>query len=578
MTPVVPSAPSTVSDRWPRCHARLLSYARSPRARLLAPAQDDRRGFFVVRMLTWRSWYAPEPRPAGRECLCRCAGQRGPTARQPTGRRAIAAADPRPRACSPTRRAPCWRIILALLVLLPSLAHRAVLAKTQRSRWPPQQPPGRRPHWRHGPPGGHGRASVSGALLSASYTRSGPRSLGCCAVSAAGRPRAYQPCHHLLPRRRRPPVRRPGISGRSRPRPCSAWSDHPRAARPARVLAPAQRLLLSLRGWRRPPHARPGAWIGGHAYVPAARMTVTALGRPLPALPLVRPAPRAVRVPQEAGRLAELGLLPAALLAGATVSGCAARRPRASSWSPPTLLEAGWSGDLPAGSCQRHVPGRRDAHRACPRSMRPLRPAVRGRSWSTSRSASPAGSRRRGHESHRRPRCSPSPTVTHAPSASSPGHPRPTIAGINRHAFYSGLVGFSHGSPATPPRGGRHTASTPGDERRLGSRLAAAPPAARPAGARLDPGSSPISAGPGSGSPPRRQRPGIRAPAVDPRPPRSCVDRRTGRVEFIHPAASCTSYRPLWRHVRSPSRASLGRNVHAGRSVRAARRRRTARD
>lgn len=92
----------------------------------------------------------------------------------------------------------------------------------------------------------------------------------------------------------------------------------------------------------------PVLWIGGHAYVPAAQ---TANGVRMSAL---MPYTWFVRIPglsgfREATRLAELGLVPAALLAGA-----------AADWlrqhAPPVLavaliagfLEAGWAGNPPA--------------------------------------------------------------------------------------------------------------------------------------------------------------------------------------------------------------------------------------
>jgi hypothetical protein len=93
----------------------------------------------------------------------------------------------------------------------------------------------------------------------------------------------------------------------------------------------------------------PVLWAGGHAYIPAAQ---TLDGARVSA---VMPYTWFVRLPglsgfREAGRLAELGLLPAALLAGAAVH-------RLRQQAPPALalvlvagvLEAGWPGTLPDG-------------------------------------------------------------------------------------------------------------------------------------------------------------------------------------------------------------------------------------
>jgi hypothetical protein len=92
----------------------------------------------------------------------------------------------------------------------------------------------------------------------------------------------------------------------------------------------------------------PVLWVAGHSYVPAARaldgVRVSAL----------LPYTWFVQIPglsgfREAGRLAELGLLPAALLAGAAVAWLHARAwPALAVVAVAAVLEAGWTGSLPA--------------------------------------------------------------------------------------------------------------------------------------------------------------------------------------------------------------------------------------
>ena len=92
----------------------------------------------------------------------------------------------------------------------------------------------------------------------------------------------------------------------------------------------------------------PVLWLGGRAYVPAA---VTLHGVRVSA---VMPYTWFVQIPglsgfRESGRLAELGLLPAALLAGAAVDWLRKHAaPALIVVLAAGILEAGWSGNLPA--------------------------------------------------------------------------------------------------------------------------------------------------------------------------------------------------------------------------------------
>jgi hypothetical protein len=92
----------------------------------------------------------------------------------------------------------------------------------------------------------------------------------------------------------------------------------------------------------------PVLWLGGRAYVPAAQMLQGVR------VSAVMPYTWFVRIPglsgfREAGRLAELGLLPAALLAGAAVDWLRSHAaPALIVVLAAGILEAGWSGNLPA--------------------------------------------------------------------------------------------------------------------------------------------------------------------------------------------------------------------------------------
>ena len=199
----------------------------------------------------------------------------------------------------------------------------------------------------------------------------------------------------------------------------------------------------------------PVLWIGTHAYTPAA---VTVHGARFSA---VLPYTWFVRIPglsgfREAGRLAELGLLPAALLAGATVDWL--RQHAAPALAGPALivvaaaalLEAGWPGSLPAGV----MPA---AYRvgAMPTAMPALdRPIAAGPPGSVVVDF-PFGI------------CSGLPAygAQFPPEAqvlaTADGHPRavgfiarvpaPTIAGISHHAFYAGLVRIWRGTTRNSP-------------------------------------------------------------------------------------------------------------------------------
>jgi hypothetical protein len=194
----------------------------------------------------------------------------------------------------------------------------------------------------------------------------------------------------------------------------------------------------------------PVLWIGGHAYVPAARMLYGAR------VSALLPYTWFVQFPglsgfREAGRLAELGLLPAALLAGAAVD--RVRRhagPALVLVAAAGLLEAGWSGNLPASV----MPA---TYRV---GVMPTALPALDRPLAASRPGSvvvdfPFGI------------CGGIPTygAQFPPEAqvlaTADGHPRavgfiarvpgPTIAGISGHAFYAGLVRIWRGVTRNSP-------------------------------------------------------------------------------------------------------------------------------
>jgi hypothetical protein len=199
----------------------------------------------------------------------------------------------------------------------------------------------------------------------------------------------------------------------------------------------------------------PVLWVGGHAYTPAARMLHGAR------VSSVLPYTWFVQLPglsgfREAGRLAELGLLPAALLAGAAVDWL--RQHTAPALAAPALvlvaaaglLEAGWSGNLPATV----MPA---AYRV---GVMPTALPALDRPIAASRPGSivvdfPFGI------------CGGLPTygAQFPPEAqvlaTADGHPRavgfvarvpaPTIAGISEHAFYAGLVRIWRGTTRNSP-------------------------------------------------------------------------------------------------------------------------------
>jgi hypothetical protein len=183
----------------------------------------------------------------------------------------------------------------------------------------------------------------------------------------------------------------------------------------------------------------PVLWIGGHTYTPAAQMLHGVRVSP------VMPYTWFVQVPglsgfREAGRLAELGLLPAALLAGAAADWL---RYHAAGLlvvvAAAGFLEAGWSGNLPATV----MPA---AYRvgAMPTAMPALdRPIAADHSGSLVVDF-PFGIC--GGTGTYGAQFSPEAQVL----ATADGHPRAvgfiarvpawTVAGIERHTFYTGLV------------------------------------------------------------------------------------------------------------------------------------------
>ena len=188
----------------------------------------------------------------------------------------------------------------------------------------------------------------------------------------------------------------------------------------------------------------PVLWIGGHAYVPAARMLDGAR------VSSVLPYTWFVQIPglsgfREAGRLAELGLLPAALLAGATVDWV--RQHAAPALAVPALvmvaavglIEAGWPGNLGAAvmPATYRVATMPTALPALDRPVAASRPGsiVVDFPFGICGGLATYGAQ-----------FPPEAQVL----ATADGHPRavgfiarvpaPAIAGIGRHAFYAGLV------------------------------------------------------------------------------------------------------------------------------------------
>ncbi len=196
--------------------------------------------------------------------------------------------------------------------------------------------------------------------------------------------------------------------------------------------------------------------VGGHTYIPAARMLDGAR------VSAVLPYTWFVQIPglsgfREAGRLAELGLLPAALLAGATVgwlrqhASFTLAAPALAVVAAAGLLEAGWPGNLPAAAepATYRVAVMPTALPALDRPLADSRPGSIVVDF-------PFGI------------CGGLPTygAQFPPQAqvlaTADGHPRavgfiarvpgPVIAAISRHAFYAGLVriwrGLTRNSPA----------------------------------------------------------------------------------------------------------------------------------
>jgi hypothetical protein len=196
--------------------------------------------------------------------------------------------------------------------------------------------------------------------------------------------------------------------------------------------------------------------IGGHAYVPAARMLAGAR------VSSVLPYTWFVQIPglsgfREAGRLAELGLLPAALLAGAAVDWLrqqavpALAVPALVVVAATSLLEAGWPGNLPATvmPATYRVATMPTGLPALDRPVAASRPGsvVVDFPFGICGGLATYGAQ-----------FPPQAQVL----ATADGHPRavgfiarvpaPTIAGLGRHAFYAGLVriwrGLSRNSAA----------------------------------------------------------------------------------------------------------------------------------
>ena len=334
----------------------LLSYAayRAARLWLPAPGAIAAGGFFGLSgMLTWRSWYHLNL-AAGAVFLPLALASAVRLRRQPTGRRAMALGLTLAASLLTDQESAVLAVILALLVLLPWLAHRAVLAKTRTVALATAAaalagaPQLAAVAWQ----AASGGAPVGGPLLTASYTRYGTPLTGLFAPS----PRlADLGLTSLATSYYHNDVIHQTIAGRYLP----VSEPTPMFGLVLTILA----VLGLLISWRRPAASLlallwlgaaalalgPVLWIGTQAYTPAA-MTVN--GTRLSAL---LPYTWFVQLPglsgfREAGRLAELGLLPAALLAGATVQWLREHAaPALVLIAAAALLDAGWPGNLPAG-------------------------------------------------------------------------------------------------------------------------------------------------------------------------------------------------------------------------------------
>ena len=168
-------------------------------------------------------------------------------------------------------------------------------------------------------------------------------------------------------------------------------------------------------------------WVGKHQYVPLAMDWNGVTVSP------VMPYTWFVRIPglssfREADRLAILGLVPAALLAGAAVDWMRYHaRPLIAVVVALGVLETGYSGNPRVGQMPTALPrlDAPDRRRSTPTP-----------SWWTCRSGCAAAFRRRAGDSLPRRWCWPPPTATRGPSPMSPGCPSPPSTGCTgRHSM-----------------------------------------------------------------------------------------------------------------------------------------------
>jgi hypothetical protein len=452
MTPItVVFGPSASYNLLSAAMPGLLCYAAYRAARLwLSPAGAIAAGGFfgLSGMLTWRSWYHLNL-AAGAVFLPLALAAAVRLRREPGGRRCVILGLTLAACLLTDLESAVMAAILVLLVLAPWLMRKPSWAKVRAAGLAAGvavvagAPQLAAVAWQ----AAAGGASVSARLLGESYLRYSTPLAGLFApsprVADAGLTRlaafyyrdgvTHQTIgHRYLPVGEGAPMFGVVLTALALAGLVLAWRR-----RGARLLALAWLGAAALA-------VGPVLQIGGHTYVPAARMLDGAR------VSSVLPYTWFVQTPglsgfREAGRLAELGLLPAALLAGAAVdwvrqhAAAALAVPALAVVAAAGLLEAGWPGNLPAAV----MPA---TYRVA--TMPTALPAL-DRAVAASRPGSivvdfPFGI------------CGGLPTygAQFPPEAqvlaTADGHPRavgfiarvpaPTIAGIGRHAFYAGLV------------------------------------------------------------------------------------------------------------------------------------------
>ena len=157
-----------------------------------------------------------------------------------------------------------------------------------------------------------------------------------------------------------------------------------------------------------------------------------------------------VRIPglsafREADRMAILGLVPAALLAGAAVNWMR--------YHARPLIAVVIALAHPGTGVLREPEDRRDADVVPPAGCADRRRPLPGRWSSTSRTGCAAGSPSTAGGSRPRRWSWRPPTVTGAPSPTCPGSPQATLNAIEKHAFFSHLIKTQHFTfpPVTVP-------------------------------------------------------------------------------------------------------------------------------